>query len=187
MRGRLRTCRGRPEKVGSTPAYAGKITTSRRLKFRSRKHPRVCGEDKSSGILSEVLLEAPPRMRGRSCLASKSKGSPRSTPAYAGKIRHRQSCQSERRKHPRVCGEDRGIELHATHTLEAPPRMRGRSSPMDSFSSSSRSTPAYAGKINGCLNALCSGWKHPRVCGEDLSQLTLTAQEREAPPRMRGR
>ena len=50
-----------------------------------------------------------------------------------------------------------------------------------------RNTPAYAGKTPSNDLMKSFPWKHPRVCGEDLSHCREAERRQETPPRMRGR
>ena len=49
---------------GIIPAYAGSTANSLRLAFRSRDHPRVCGEHAAARIPGEIASGSSPRMRG---------------------------------------------------------------------------------------------------------------------------
>ena len=70
----------------------------------------------------------------------------RNTPAYAGKTYRDQDGTVHRKKHPRVCGEDRVNTYYNAKAEETPPRMRGRLFPIQIQESRIRNTPAYAGK-----------------------------------------
>ena len=68
-----------------TPAYAGKRKFRKRLSFKIRDHPRVCGEKLKSRKFSVLILGSPPRMRGKVPLPALDQGDGGITPAYAGK------------------------------------------------------------------------------------------------------
>ena len=106
MRGRLNFFQDLAVAAGNTPAYAGKTCKVPAMRFRGRKHPRVCGEDQIPWLVSTLGAETPPRMRGRPCNAPPGACTMRNTPAYAGKTVSRFMAVSHREKHPRVCGED---------------------------------------------------------------------------------
>ena len=106
MRGRLEQRIPNPHTVGNTPAYAGKTRRTLRQTAAGRKHPRVCGEDPGVRILSCPTLETPPRMRGRQKAHLRVQIEDRNTPAYAGKTNFPEQKRKEKKKHPRVCGED---------------------------------------------------------------------------------
>ena len=84
--------RGRPNSQGSqrspernTPAYAGKTGEIQKRMRKSRKHPRVCGEDCQQNLPGPLPEETPPRMRGRLDTFRRRARRIRNTPAYAGK------------------------------------------------------------------------------------------------------
>ena len=65
--------------------------------------------------------------------------------------------------------------------------MRGRPQVYQSYSTKQGNTPAYAGKTHTPNRFGCLKRKHPRICGEDLSENTGCSQSSETPPHMRGR
>ncbi len=50
-----------------------------------------------------------------------------------------------------------------------------------------RITPACAGKTDCDIRASLAYRDHPRVCGENLAVLVLSAAEKGSPPRVRGK
>ena len=109
------------------------------------------------------------------------------TPAYAGKTRRDEEVRHQRRKHPRVCGEDRRSPPPRQCGTETPPRMRGRRVVPCPVREHEGNTPAYAGKTGRIHKAAYVKEKHPRVCGEDWYSIACRSSSRETPPRMRGR
>ena len=71
--------------------------------------------------------------------------------------------------------------------IETPPRMRGRLDALNNRFGVPGNTPAYAGKTCTMCIKIFSGQKHPRVCGEDDPGRISNQDQRETPPRMRGR
>ena len=145
--------RGRPNAylldftfLGNTPAYAGKTAGGTADGRQTRKHPRVCGEDGLNAHGDFYGRETPPRMRGRPVHLPVSQADGRNTPAYAGKTVFLMRLRRQGEKHPRVCGEDQALRLRLRVTWETPPRMRGRPGFVSISHSSTRNTPAYAGK-----------------------------------------
>ena len=171
----------------NTPAYAGKTTYQACRRERRWKHPRVCGEDRELLKSIMLLVETPPRMRGRPGSRGTHASSYGNTPAYAGKTWQYKELHKQRWKHPRVCGEDRELLKSIMLLVETPPRMRGRPDVNYNFPSRQRNTPAYAGKTGSMANTSTKLWKHPRVCGEDLAAASAAVFVPETPPRMRGR
>ena len=70
---------------------------------------------------------------------------------------------------------------------ETPPRMRGRLLKLLTSARTVGNTPAYAGKTSSTATTATRSGKHPRVCGEDLSPVSMLRLSTETPPRMRGR
>ena len=96
-------------------------------------------------------------------------------------------CRTNRRDHPRVCGEKSQKNLQGQITLGSPPRMRGKAIAARRQPLGLRITPAYAGKsvVPENLDALCKD--HPRVCGEKRVRLAFICGIWGSPPRMRGK
>ena len=70
---------------GITPACAGKTWATRRREHPDRDHPRVCGENTVSPILSAAARGSPPRVRGKLFPFNSHLLPPGITPACAGK------------------------------------------------------------------------------------------------------
>ena len=85
MRGKVQSLRENIQRMGITPAYAGKRAQVQSQRTAHRDHPRVCGEKYKGVQQVSCILGSPPRMRGKGgamCSTHLSKGI---TPAYAGK------------------------------------------------------------------------------------------------------
>ena len=145
-RGRLEAQPFLKNRLGNTPACAGKTHVSENQERHRWKHPRVRGEDLNGGGATFNLPETPPRARGRLvCIESYLAGF-RNTPACAGKTEPRTGCKLEPWKHPRVRGEDASAAQARVGELETPPRARGRRSQELLQRADGRNTPACAGK-----------------------------------------
>ena len=149
MRGRQYTKRRDKAQRRNTPAYAGKTNVVLYPTRAGRKHPRVCGEDDDASAVTGIVMETPPRMRGRPVEIKASQAVKGNTPAYAGKTDHHDYIGVLLEKHPRVCGEDYSSAVPLLYP--------------------SGNTPAYAGKTLPSLSRGCASGKHPRVCGEDAT------------------
>ena len=105
-RGRQRWPVNVPTSPGNTPACAGKTRVYHRGAAAGKKHPRVRGED--SAVLSFILVvvETPPRARGRRPVFRLSGLAADNTPACAGKTQPGVAEILSKEKHPRVRGED---------------------------------------------------------------------------------
>ena len=73
-----------------------------------------------------MVLEIPPRLRGRVCFLFYVNFSSGNTPASAGKRDTGEPVMLRSRKYPRVCGEETLTEAQAANGAEIPPRLRGR-------------------------------------------------------------
>ena len=138
---------------GITPAYAGKRPSAPLQRACGRDHPRVCGEKWCSRLCALGRRGSPPRMRGKVCMATGLRISDGITPAYAGKRHERSLCRTNRRDHPRVCGEKPDFSGLPPFLQGSPPRMRGKAFRPAVIARWYGITPAYAGK-----SAFCSIW-----------------------------
>ena len=132
--------------IGITPAYAGKSGRTENYNRGNRDHPRVCGEKSRSSSASSAASGSPPRMRGKASFFGTFRPGVRITPAYAGKRTRGSEYMTQKRDHPRVCGEKIHAVLHHLRRLGSPPRMRGKVNDRGLRSLRSGITPAYAGK-----------------------------------------
>ena len=126
-------------------------------------------------------------MRGKDGHQSESQPTHRITPAYAGKSSTSYRWKSGKRDHPRVCGEKRSWLIVVDSTRGSPPRMRGKVLTEYCGTTSSRITPAYAGKRSWNVRDQTEKEDHPRVCGEKLYTPCMIAPRVGSPPRMRGK
>ena len=93
------------DRLGITPAYAGKSNCGCTGIDTKGDHPRLCGEKDERDGKCNLATGSPPPMRGKGHNRKAEKGGLRITPAYAGKrsICFPASCSNE--DHPRLCGE----------------------------------------------------------------------------------
>ena len=151
MRGKVPSIRKDLERVGITPAYAGKSGLYIDPTFEDKDHPRVCGEKdgKTFGISGGAGI----------------------TPAYAGKSLISSLFFRSRQDHPRVCGE-KSIRCNPLlQPVGSPPRMRGKAARAALPWLDTRITPAYAGKSQNGKATPTHDWDHPRVCGEKTKKI----------------
>ena len=88
MRGKGKRVLQNLERVGITPAYAGKRHTAWTVCRSQKDHPRVCGEKCQTSEKPPVRPGSPPRMRGKAPLPQRQQRPNGITPADAGK-RHK--------------------------------------------------------------------------------------------------
>ena len=157
------------------PAYAGN-TLSRLLGGTVvRDHPRVCGEHGMALIGAAFNSGSSPRMRGTLiniilpiCLTG-------IIPAYAGNTSLSAHADSAKRDHPRVCGEHRGDSIICATKRGSSPRMRGTQAGRIIRIQMQGIIPAYAGNTLTSYYALGYLRDHPRVCGEHIMFLAMSA------------
>ena len=172
---------------GITPAYAGKRTQLDHRGSGIWDHPRVCGEKRYCRYADFHHRGSPPRMRGKETKPPWNPVSRGITPAYAGKRSYQAQVFYIPKDHPRVCGEKPFYTSPESQLQGSPPRMRGKEALVSLIFTSTRITPAYAGKsVNSFLSGASSG-DHPRVCGEKSGEQEEVYIPTGSPPRMRGK
>ena len=119
------------EEHGITPAYAGKSRHCRRPLLRRRDHPRVCGEKVLRIHPRRNSVGSPPRMRGKVDIPLFPDAFFGITPAYAGKSKYQRCQESNRKDHPRVCGEKQSILYLTMRLLRITPAYAGKSDSND--------------------------------------------------------
>ena len=170
-----------------TPACAGK--SARRISHdRAREdHPRVCGEKLQSNQLLQEEKGSPPRVRGKGITLCAKNIAIRITPACAGKSFAGRNYHTERKDHPRVCGEKKRNCGFVLSFQGSPPRVRGKDTVIKFPGDSPRITPACAGKSMPCAVRWLRCKDHPRVCGEKNPRRPCIYFSKGSPPRVRGK
>ena len=146
MRGKPRLYGEKENKMGITPADAGKTTGTTGRGGTAQDHPRGCGENRFAYERKAKISGSPPRMRGKRCVRCFSIVSDRITPADAGKTYAGRYSTYRSQDHPRGCGENPTPDTQLEKLAGSPPRMRGKQCCGISFSNNMRITPADAGK-----------------------------------------
>ena len=98
---------------------------------------------------------SPPRMRGKAPMVWSLTGAPGITPAYAGKSCRRLERRSGKEDHPRMCGEKQIKGFKHDGHMGSPPHVRGKGELSRAGASTSKITPAYAGKSWNSLALKC--------------------------------
>ena len=96
--------------------------------------------------MRRLPLRSPPRMRGKVIVRSRNAVQIGITPAYAGKSARILKRRTEKRDHPRVCGEKSLVMRWMSRSMGSPPRMRGKETSGTRLLQRFRITPSYAGK-----------------------------------------
>ena len=187
MRGKLKPAVADEVSGRITPAHAGKTRNSHSSTFRSRDHPRACGENLDLKLREIDMKGSPPRMRGKLTQCGVGAGREGITPAHAGKTLLLKRLRTERRDHPRACGENRRASRPRPLNPGSPPRMRGKLMFRVPRRARVGITPAHAGKTSTKCFTTSACRDHPRACGENSFQLCKHLQQPGSPPRMRGK
>ena len=152
VRGKVQSLCKNLERVGITPAYAGKRSACSPPSPHSRDHPRVCGEKPRIFFMSIRSAGSPPRMRGKGQPLYIVVSESGITPACAGKSLVRELLLIVSRDHPRVCGEKARTLIVQDEPQGSPPRMRGKVVHKALILLRRGITPACAGKSPGMLS-----------------------------------
>ena len=145
------------------------------------------GEDSSPAKSRVALNGSPPHARGRQQLALCASPPSRITPACAGKTSSAPPLLACIWDHPRMRGEDLGLDGSHRLLYGSPPHARGRHPvPFDRVPLA-RITPACAGKTRSACpsSGLCPD--HPRMRGEDTRLRADFPVGAGSPPHARGR
>ena len=105
MRGKADVVLNRIDRIGITPAYAGKRVIRSSFHKLFQDHPRLCGEKQHFFYFLVYTGGSPPPMRGKATLFLFFGVHRRITPAYAGKSFAKQKKSCNGWDHPRLCGE----------------------------------------------------------------------------------
>ena len=175
------------QRLGITPALAGK-SREIPLHLRAAKdHPRVGGEKFPTSAPSVSGRRSPPRGRGKVRRRGAAVRRTWITPAWAGKRRISTMTACITRDHPRVGGEKLSSGAYVAKDKGSPPRRRGKGVNVNCSADDIGITPAQAGK--SCSDCRCSNrrWDHPRMGGEKHLSGTTDNRPQGSPPRGRGK
>ena len=86
-----------------------------------------------------------------------------------------------------MCGENIYKKRGESPAKGSPPRVRGKLAIDDEATLKRGITPACAGKTHYIRNKLKKFRDHPRVCGENLTKVTILLFRIGSPPRVRGK
>ena len=147
MRGKRAVLQAPEQRLGITPAHAGK--TTRRAVSRSSRPG------------------SPPRMRGKLVGDLWTEPGRGITPAHAGKTHCQKYYGMKYRDHPRACGENRYVSFALPCGAGSPPRMRGKLKKYELAYDGEGITPAHAGKTAaGMFSAYQFVGSPPRMRGK---------------------
>ena len=169
-----------------TPACAGKTMGLGGGLVPPWDHPRMRGEDCRRAGEKRALQGSPPHARGRLGRARPRMGTLGITPACAGKTSTTTRAVFSVGDHPRMRGEDAAKSILNRLMSGSPPHARGRPSPAPKPIKAAGITPACAGKTAERKRPNLNKWDHPRMRGEDVSELEAGNALEWDHPRMRG-
>ena len=147
----------------------------------------MCGENSCSLLFEGLRDGSSPRVRGKPAGISCHKKWLRLIPACAGKTRRNSWPARHAWAHPRVCGENLETSESADETTGSSPRVRGKRASSDSPDGCQRLIPACAGKTSGFRVSVGPSRAHPRVCGENVSDVEVDSIYSGSSPRVRGK
>ena len=187
VRGKLRSaCEGN-EFRGLIPACAGKTWCGGFALKLQWAHPRVCGENSRSKLVSASRSGSSPRVRGKlvgGCCALDCLGL---IPACAGKTPGDRPRSRPRPAHPRVCGENAKARTWSGVATGSSPRVRGKLEAVFKQTADKGLIPACAGKTQAASLQPFQAWAHPRVCGENHDNRGKRLGNGGSSPRVRGK
>ena len=126
MRGKRRFSRSTRRDGRIIPAHAGQTVCGACSTSVATDHPRACGANFSTTVLSCVLFGSSPRMRGKPWWPGGIPRHPRIIPAHAGQTHGGVIVAVPSTDHPRACGANPNTVIPVTATAGSSPRMRGK-------------------------------------------------------------
>ena len=187
VRERLDVCMRPPVKKRITPACAGKTRQRGQPVRHGWDHPRMCGKDHLTPVLTPRLQGSPPHVRERLKNVRSWLDYIGITPACAGKTPNNAEIRSVEQDHPRMCGKDALCHPHSIRTEGSPPHVRERHSVPDPKRTGTGITPACAGKtaVPGIRDE--RHWDHPRMCGKDAYMICTSRASARITPACAGK
>ena len=146
VRGKVPGIREGLERVGITPACAGKRVALPVGGSALEDHPRTCGEKAFVTRTQAPKLGSPPHVRGKERWSAHRALPLGITPAYAGKSGWASPAACMATDYPRMCGEKVVVMDAMASSRGSPPHVRGKVSQFVDLLCGDGITPAYAGK-----------------------------------------
>ena len=168
------------------PACAGNRTTISITLVSIAVHPRVCGEQVSSGSDDSSHSGSSPRVRGTGVRDKFADRRYRFIPACAGNRSSGLPRYPTTAVHPRVCGEQIALVRPLIKVCGSSPRVRGTVFRRWRLHCQIRFIPACAGNSTQAFRPCAGRPVHPRVCGEQSEYFAEWTDEVGSSPRVRG-
>ena len=169
------------------PACAGKTSRVYRPARPYAEHPRVRGENDIDSLAARYSGGTSPRARGKHIDSATYQLSCRNIPACAGKTFLPRPLRTTGAEHPRVRGENTQLRIALLLRHGTSPRARGKPKRMTVEENKMRNIPACAGKTFDIHHTAHWVPEHPRVRGENDSDLALMLLDDGTSPRARGK
>ena len=137
----------RANRVGITPAYAGKRHAGANIVLIHGDHPRIRGEKQTAQKPPVNLLGSPPHTRGKGLGDLLRANRVGITPAYAGKRHAGANIVLIHGDHPRIRGEKQTAQKPPVNLLGSPPHTRGKGTGCMAQALGRGSPPHTRGKV----------------------------------------
>ncbi len=138
-------------------------------------------------VIVPAVAGSPPHTRGKPWRPVGQAGSPRLTPAHAGKTIPSSFLILVDQAHPRTRGENPSTSTQTSWLSGSPPHTRGKHSRYTRGITPCRLTPAHAGKTFSSPEKKQKPQAHPRTRGENAPKVTPRCLLRGSPPHTRGK
>ena len=158
-----------------------------RFPVRWPAHPRVCGENSPRARGQKRGGGSSPRVRGKPAPPVADRPAGGLIPACAGKTIRRCSQPWWTPAHPRVCGENSDVAPVAANSSGSSPRVRGKLGRVEADYPLDGLIPACAGKTCRAPSKPPGTTAHPRVCGENATEVEDVLDQWGSSPRVRGK
>ena len=126
-------------------------------------------------------------MRGKPGFELDSEVAVRIIPAHAGQTPGRWNGHVEQSDHPRACGANAALAARCSARIGSSPRMRGKPGPTRPRPRAGRIIPAHAGQTVCGARSTSVATDHPRACGANPSENSVSGTAIGSSPRMRGK
>ena len=169
------------------PAHAGQTSWHRSCSTATPDHPRACGANQLTMLVSSRRTGSSPRMRGKLTVDYCIDFVLRIIPAHAGQTRISVMPLFTCKDHPRACGANPLYQERRCVGFGSSPRMRGKQVSAGNTAILNRIIPAHAGQTSTEVKTSCFYADHPRACGANVYELPVTVVRYGSSPRMRGK
>ena len=187
MRGKRRFGNSSRGCAGSIPARAGETIVLPRWRVAAAVHPRACGGNCPFSRHLNGDSGPSPRVRGKPRGLHSDDPLGGSIPARAGETEALAALADGEEVHPRACGGNRDAGISAVFPNGPSPRVRGKRRFGNSSRGCAGSIPARAGETIVLPRWRVAAAVHPRACGGNPEDCTLTIRWEGPSPRVRGK